>query len=351
MSDEDQELTREEEQALRRTCSRFLTWHGLRSASDFLSEIPPDVATDVYGEGGVVEELEDEIASLLGKPAAAFLPSGVMSQQIALRVHADRRGRHTVLFHPFSHLDHHEERGYERLHGLHGRPVGEFQRLIEMDDLKGVAEPPAALLLELPQRDLGGQLPGWDDLVAQADWARGRGAAVHMDGARLWGCESFYGRTFREICEPFDTVYVSFYKQLGGLPGSGLAGPGDGVAEAPRRHGPRHVAERRVRTERAADAPPPDRRVPGACAGHRRCPAGPPGRGRCPGPAPHPDDAPRAVSGGRPAAERRPAHGPGGRHLDVGSLCAHRRAPGPARGAGRGRRHSPARPLGGRDDR
>jgi len=240
MSDEDQELTREEEQALRRTCSRFLTWHGLRSASDFLSEIPPDVATDVYGEGGVVEELEDEIASLLGKPAAAFLPSGVMSQQIALRVHADRRGRHTVLFHPFSHLDHHEERGYERLHGLHGRPVGEFQRLIEMDDLKGVAEPPAALLLELPQRDLGGQLPGWDDLVAQADWARGRGAAVHMDGARLWGCESFYGRTFREICEPFDTVYVSFYKQLGGLPGSGLAGPGDVVAEVRewrRRHG------------------------------------------------------------------------------------------------------------------
>ena len=48
-----------------------------------------------------------------------------------------------------------------------------------------------------------------------------------MDGARLWGCADFYGRSLAEIAEPFDTVYVSFYKQLGGLPGACLAGPED----------------------------------------------------------------------------------------------------------------------------
>jgi threonine aldolase len=37
-----------------------------------------------------------------------------------------------------------------------------------------------------PQRDLGGQQPDWADLQAQVGWARGRGAAVHLDGARLW---------------------------------------------------------------------------------------------------------------------------------------------------------------------
>ena len=72
------------------------------------------------------------------------------------------------------------------------------------------------------------------------DWARDRGAAVHMDGARLWGCEPFYGRTLAEIAGLFDTVYVSLYKQLGGIAGCCLAGPEDVVAEVRewrRRHG------------------------------------------------------------------------------------------------------------------
>ncbi len=99
----------------------------------------------------------------------------------------------------------------------------------------------AVLLLELPQRDIGGQLPAWEELVAQVEWARERGAAVHLDGARLWGCESFYGRSLAEISEPFDTVYTSFYKQLGGLAGAVLAGSEDVIAESKewrrRRHG------------------------------------------------------------------------------------------------------------------
>ncbi len=234
------DLTPEEERALRASCARSLAWHGARDAASYLGEVPPETPTDMYGEGGVVDELEAEVAGLLGKPAAAFFPSGTMAQQIALRVHADRRGSRTVLFHPRCHLDTSEERGYERLHDLHGRTVGDLERLLTLDELQAVAEQPAALLLELPQRDLGGQLPEWDDLVAQAEWARSRGAAVHMDGARLWGCADFYGRSLAEISEVFDTVYVSFYKQLGGLPGACLAGPEDVVAEVRewrRRHG------------------------------------------------------------------------------------------------------------------
>ena len=46
-----------------------------------------------------------------------------------------------------------------------------------------------------------------------------------MDGARLWECTPYYGRTLAEIAGLFDTVYVSFYKGLGGLAGSALAGP------------------------------------------------------------------------------------------------------------------------------
>src|SRR5215472_5185238 len=171
--------------ALQDQCTRTFRGHGKHTAVSMLATIPADTKLDVYGQGGVVTDLETEICRLLGKPAAVFLPSGVMAQQAVLRVHADARRRHTVIFHPMCHLEQHEEQAYQRLHGLTGRPAGGRDRLITLEDLTGIAEPPAVLLLELPQRDLGGQQPAWDDLVAQVGWAHDRGAAAHLDGARL----------------------------------------------------------------------------------------------------------------------------------------------------------------------
>ena len=217
--------------ALRRACDRALGGHGPQTAADLLATIPPDTDLDRYGDGGVVAELEAEVATVLGLPAAVYLPSGIMAQQAALRVHADRRGGRTVLFHPQSHLDVHEGRPLERLHGLVGRPVGNRDRLLLRSDLDAVAEHPAALVVELPQRDLGGQLPAWDDLVDQVTWARVCGAAAHLDGARLWEASAGYGRPPAEIAGLFDTTYVSFYKGIGALAGCCLAGPADVVAE------------------------------------------------------------------------------------------------------------------------
>jgi threonine aldolase len=218
---------REELMALRQRCTRSIQGHGRSTVATMLATIPADITMDNYGEGGVVADLEAEICRVLGKPAAAFLPSGTMAQQAVLRVHADARNRRTVIFHPMCHLEQHEEQGYQRLHGLIGRPAGQRDRLIMMDDLTVIAEPPAALLLELPQRDIGGQQPEWDDLAAQVEWARGRGAAVHVDGARLWEAAAGYERSPAEVSALFDTVYVSFYKGIGALPGCCVAGPED----------------------------------------------------------------------------------------------------------------------------
>jgi threonine aldolase len=222
---------REEVNALRDQCTRFLHGHGPVTAAAMLATIPPDTQTDTYGDGGVVTELEAEIAGLLGKAAAVFVPSGTMGQQAVLRVHADRRGRQAVVFHPMCHLERHEGQAYQRLHGLIGRPAGNPSRLITMADLTAIAEAPAALLIELPQRDLGGQQPGWADLEAQVGWARDRGAAAHLDGARIWEAAAGYQREPAEIGALFDTVYVSFYKGIGALPGCCVAGPDDVIAE------------------------------------------------------------------------------------------------------------------------
>ena len=70
-----------EQAALRDQCTVFLTGHGPVRPADLLASIPADTVPDRYGDGGVVAELEAEIAGLLGKPAAVYLPSGTMAQQ------------------------------------------------------------------------------------------------------------------------------------------------------------------------------------------------------------------------------------------------------------------------------
>src|ERR1700760_867423 len=209
----------EETRARRDRCRTFLSGDGNVSPAELLRSIGASVVPDTYGDGGVVAELESMVAELLGFPAAVFLPSGTMAQAATLRVHADERGRRTVLWHPMCHLATHENEAYSRVHQLVGRAVADQHRLLTLDDLAAVAEPVAALLLELPQRDLGGQLPAWDALVAQVEWAHQHGAAAHLDGARLWEASAGYGRSPAEIAALFDSAYVSFYKGIGALAG------------------------------------------------------------------------------------------------------------------------------------
>ena len=224
--------------------SRRLPYHPRRTARDVLLDlvdtIDPGIEPDQYGGGDVVERLERRVSEMLGHEAAVLMPSGTMAQQIALRIWCDRAGLHRVAFHPTSHLELHEEDAYRRLHGLSSTLLGGADRLFTLDDLEGMREPVAAILFELPQREIGGRLPSWEDLVAMTSWARERGVATHVDGARLWETKPFYDRSYAEIAGLFDSVYVSFYKILGGIAGAALLGPQDMIDTArvwQRRHG------------------------------------------------------------------------------------------------------------------
>lgn len=108
-------------------------------------------------------------------------------------------------------------------------------------DLDELAEAPAALLVELPAREIGGRLPDWPELVALMTVAAERGIWRHMDGARLWEAREHYApSSYADISSQFDSVYVSFYKGIGALAGAMLLGPEDFIAEARvwrRRHG------------------------------------------------------------------------------------------------------------------
>ena len=222
--------------AVRESCLHRITGERPMTMADQLSAIADQAkqfdAPDVYGTGELIESFEIEIADMLGKEAAVFLPSGTMAQCIALRIWADRASSRQVAFHATSHLQIHEEGAHRELYGLEAELIGDPRQVISLADLQALQKKPAAVLLELPMREIGGQLPGWDELEAQSQWARQQGIALHLDGARLWQCSPHYGRSLAEITALFDSVYVSFYKDIGGIAGSVLAGPVDFIDEA-----------------------------------------------------------------------------------------------------------------------
>jgi threonine aldolase len=247
-------LTAAEQASLRRRCAVQVPGHPPSPPGAELERIgqwcrEQGWHADVYGEGKLIDAFERKVAAMLGKPAAVFMPSGTMAQLIALRVWCARAGSHRIAMHPTSHLELHEEHAYAHLHGLEVTLLGARERPTEARDLADLlaqcaatgAKPPAALLVELPAREIGGRLAAWGEIVALSALAHDRGIMLHMDGARLWEArECFAPKSLAEVCAPFDSVYVSFYKGIGAIAGAMLLGPEEFIAEARiwrRRHG------------------------------------------------------------------------------------------------------------------
>jgi threonine aldolase len=217
-------------------CNRFFNSHrsvNLKEEFLFLStHVFDDEMTEMYGSGKCIEDFENVVADILGKPKGVFMISGTMAQAIALRIWSDRKKNPNFGMHPSSHLEMHEHKAYLHLHNLNGHLLGEFQRMLSLDDIKNCSTKLAAVIIELPQRESGGILPAFEELVEISKWCKSSDVILHLDGARLWECGPYYKKSYKEICALFDSVYVSFYKGLGAMAGAILAGPEDFINEA-----------------------------------------------------------------------------------------------------------------------
>ena len=217
--------------------------HGRRdiqTLKDALNDIDGQQESDIYGNGKVIEDFQDKMAKYLGKETAVFFPSGTMAQQIALRIWCDKKGLKKVAYHPLSHLEIHEEDGLKELHQIESILLADKNSVIQLEDVVRMKEDISCLLLELPQREIGGQLPDYKTLESISTYCREKGIKLHLDGARLFEILPYYQKSAAEICELFDSVYVSFYKGIGGLAGAILAGDEPFTKESKvwkRRHG------------------------------------------------------------------------------------------------------------------
>ncbi len=222
---------------LRQTCERFVPGHPPQKAGEEFALIADwcranDFTADVYGKGDLINSFEEKIADLLGFESACFMPSGTMAQQIALKIYAGKSGSQSFAIHPTSHLELHEQHGYAHLCNLKSVIIGDKNRQLNAPDIEDSASSFSTVIIELPAREIGGQLPTWKELEAIKKTAKKRGVFLHMDGARLWETKTFYRKSYRKICQDFDSVYVSFYKGIGALTGAMLVGKADFIEES-----------------------------------------------------------------------------------------------------------------------
>jgi threonine aldolase len=220
-----------------------LAGHGDRTVEvlkEALRGVDGELESDMYGAGAIIEQFQAKMADYLGKPSAVFFPSGTMAQQIALRIWCDRIGLKRVAYHPLSHLEIHEQDGLKKLHGIEVELLADATRPVGAADVLAMQKDVACVLLELPQREIGGALPPFEELEAISAFCREKGIKLHLDGARLLESLPYYGKTAEEVCRLFDSVYLSVYKGIGGVAGAVLAGDETFAAESKvwkRRHG------------------------------------------------------------------------------------------------------------------
>ncbi|WP_414830534.1 threonine aldolase family protein [Alteromonas sp. H39] len=222
---------------LHKRASAVIHRHKQASIKDELARLSKlaeaDDERDTYGKGGVVAHFESELQTLFGMPACVFLPTGTLAQCVAVKCYSEYSGRSDVGLHPTSHLLLHEHNAIEDLWGIPVQQFGQAQRVTQPEDV--VALQPktlAAIIVESPMREIGGAMPSLDTLRALRYWCDEHDVAMHLDGARIWQTVSYYGADLAAIARFFDSIYVSFYKDLGGTIGAALLGSETLISDA-----------------------------------------------------------------------------------------------------------------------
>ncbi len=187
---------------------------------------------DNYLHGGPVEELERRFATLLGKEAALFLPTGTLANHLAVRALAGERRR--VIVQQESHLYRDEGDCAQLLSGLNLVPLGPGQTTIPLEEVSQAVEqaagppypaPVGAISLESPVRRTKGGVFDFEEMKKITAYAREKQIGSHLDGARVFMASAYTGIAVAQYASLFDTVYVSLYKYLNAPFGAVLAGP------------------------------------------------------------------------------------------------------------------------------
>lgn len=196
-----------------------------------------EVGDDVYGEDPGVNALEAFGARLLGKQAALFVPSGTMSNLLAVMSHC-QRGEGAILGNA-AHIYRYEAQGSAVLGSVALQPLP-MQRdgTLAFDDIKAALAPDDAHFVQtrlicLENTHNGKVLP-LSYLQEMGAFVAERGLKLHLDGARLFNAAVASETSVEVIAAPFDSISICLSKGLGAPVGSLLVGSRDFIARARR---------------------------------------------------------------------------------------------------------------------
>ena len=197
------------------------------------------VGDDQFGEDPTANDLQARVAALLGKEAAIWLPSGTMTNQVALRT-LTRPGDDVIVSRE-SHAVWHETGGGAANAGVQFTEIG-AKGTFTLAEFQAARKAPGHLLypptmlveIENTHNRAGGVVFPQDEASRICEAAHASGMAAYLDGARLWNASVATGRSLAELSRGFDLVGVALSKGLGAPGGSLLAGSKDAIARAVR---------------------------------------------------------------------------------------------------------------------
>jgi threonine aldolase len=184
-----------------------------------------DVGDDVFGEDPTVNRLQERAAEWMGKQSALFVPSGIMANQLAVRLltHAGDE----VIIEAQAHIFHYEAGAGAALSGIQFYPLPGTRGVLDVETVADAIRtdeyylPPTRLIcLENTHNRGGGAIYPLRKIRAIAKVARNRGVAMHLDGARIFNASVASGMSPAAYARPFDTVSFCLSKGLGAPVGS-----------------------------------------------------------------------------------------------------------------------------------
>jgi threonine aldolase len=198
-----------------------------------------EVGDAVFGDDPTVNALEARTAELLGKEAAVYMPSGTMTNQVALRTHTEPGDE--IIIEEQGHVYYYEGGAPAALSGVMCRLVkgerGIFtpEAVSDLLRFEDIHFPRTKLIcLENTHNRGGGSIWPMERIAEIAALAKENHHAMHLDGARLWNASAATGIPERDYARYFDSVSVCFSKGLGAPVGSALCGSAEFIKRARR---------------------------------------------------------------------------------------------------------------------